>query len=248
MKKILPELFARIIRANAFEVALTKSDLYQRLEQIATDESLEYIKKHMKDALCFSSFMKWRVLQYGLSNIKIDGDILEFGVMDGNSITFIANKLKNKTIHGFDSFEGLPEDWTGHGLTKNALSRKGKLPKIPKNVILHRGLFADEILEYLKTTGNIIAFLHVDCDIYSSTKTIFDLLGERIVVGTRIVFDEYMNYNKWQEHEFKAFQEFIQKSSLDYKYLAFGGKGNVCVEIVTNEVKFKLGTRKNSKK
>ena len=40
-----------------------------------------------------------------------DGEVLEFGVYAGGSITRTANALPNMTIHGFDSFEGLPEDW-----------------------------------------------------------------------------------------------------------------------------------------
>ena len=40
-----------------------------------------------------------------------DGEVLEFGVFSGRSITFAANALPNITVHGFDSFEGLPEDW-----------------------------------------------------------------------------------------------------------------------------------------
>ena len=50
---------------------------------------------------------------------------------------------------------------------------------------------------------------------------VFDLLGNRIVPGTIIVFDEYLNYPGWQEHEYRAFQEFLQTQSLDYQYIGF---------------------------
>ena len=66
-----------------------------------------------------------------------------------------------------------------------------------------------------------IAFVHIDCDLYSSTKTIFDLLTDRLIPGTIIVFDEYFNYPNWENHEFKAFQELVAQRKLAYTYLAF---------------------------
>ncbi|MDE1904592.1 MAG: class I SAM-dependent methyltransferase, partial [Alphaproteobacteria bacterium] len=75
-----------------------------------------------------------------------------------------------------------------------------------------------------------VAFLHVDCDIYSSTKTVFDHLASRLGPGAVIVFDEYFNYPNWERHEFKAFQEFIRDSGLSYRYLGFAQKnGHVAV-------------------
>ena len=40
------------------------------------------------------------------------GLVLEFGVASGSSITGIAGEMPHRTVYGFDSFEGLPEDWT----------------------------------------------------------------------------------------------------------------------------------------
>jgi hypothetical protein len=57
--------------------------------------------------------------------------------------------------------------------------------------------------------------------LYSSTKTIFDELADRFVPGTVIVFDEYFNYPNWQQHEYKAFQEFVAKHGITYQYLGF---------------------------
>ena len=50
--------------------------------------------------------------------------------------------------------------------------------------------------------------------------TIINLLADRIVPGTIIVFDEYFNYPGWRDGEFKAFKEFIGVSSRAYEYLA----------------------------
>ena len=66
-----------------------------------------------------------------------------------------------------------------------------------------------------------MAFLHIDCDLYSSTQTIFNLLSDRIVPGTVILFDEYFNFPNWENHEFKAFQEFVAEKGVKYTYLGF---------------------------
>jgi len=90
-------------------------------------------------------------------------------------------------------------------------------------VVIVEGWFADSLPRFLELHQGPIAFVHVDCDVYSSTKTVFEHLGPRLSQGTVIVFDEYFNYPGWQEHEFKAFQEFVLQSGLRYKYLAFSG-------------------------
>jgi hypothetical protein len=64
-----------------------------------------------------------------------------------------------------------------------------------------------------------VSFLHIDCDLYSSTKTVLHYLGNRIRSGTVIVFDEYFNYVGWRNHEYKAFAEFIAASGLSYRYI-----------------------------
>ena len=59
------------------------------------------------------------------------------------------------------------------------------------------------------------------CDIYSSTKTVLDLLAPRIVKGTVIIFDEYIGNEHWREDEYKAFQEAVKTNDWTYEYLAF---------------------------
>jgi len=56
---------------------------------------------------------------------------------------------------------------------------------------------------------------------YSSTKTILDLLAPRLAKGSVILFDEYFNFPNWEQHEFKAFQEFVEEHRVKYTYLAF---------------------------
>jgi predicted O-methyltransferase YrrM len=187
------------------------------LKRQALAESTEYARQHMMHAIQANSTKEG--LDIGLEHVSIDGQFLEFGVFRGSSITYIAKRVgRSKTVNGFDSFRGLPEVWSG---TKFDFDVGGQLPRVPANVILHAGLFDQSLPEWAKKHQEDIAFLHIDCDLYASTKIVFDLLGSRIKPGTIIVFDEYFNYPGWQDHEFKAFQEFIANSGLTYTYLGF---------------------------
>jgi hypothetical protein len=141
-------------------------------------------------------------------------------VYKGDTIKFIANIKKLTKIYGFDSFEGLPEFWRD-GFNIGGFSLKGQLPEVPSNVLLYKGWFNETLPEFLNNNKDNVSFIHIDCDLYSSTKTIFDILGERIRKGTIIVFDEYFNYPFWKEHEYKAFQEFVSDRGINYQFIGF---------------------------
>jgi predicted O-methyltransferase YrrM len=87
-------------------------------------------------------------------------------------------------------------------------------------VILHKGWFSDTLPLFLDEYSESVRFLHVDCDLYSSTRTIFSALADRLVPGTVIVFDEFFNYPGWQECEYKAFMEFVS-TGRRFEYLAY---------------------------
>ena len=173
----------------------------------------------MPDALGFDT--QRELIEYSLQATKIEGHYLEFGVFTGGTIRFIARRVDGRTVHGFDSFAGLPEAWSGFNLSGKAFDVSGRLPRVPGNVRLHRGYFEDSLPKWLADNAGPVAFIHLDCDLYSSTKTIFTLLAPRLTRGTVILFDEYFNYPNWERHEFKAFQEFVSTHAVKYTYLAF---------------------------
>jgi hypothetical protein len=103
---------------------------------------------------------------------------------------------------------------------------------VPGNAKLHVGWFDATLPPFLATTTESCALVHIDCDIYSSTVSVFSQLTARMVPGTVIVFDEYFNYPGWREHEYKAFQEFIAASGMGYRYIGFAAeKGHVAVQL-----------------
>lgn len=159
------------------------------------------------------------------------GLVLEFGVRFGTSIRKIS-ALVNEPVHGFDSFEGLPEVW--HHEPKGSYTTKGELPCVPKNVELHVGWFENTLPKFLDEHKDFVRFINIDCDIYSSTKTVLDLLAPRIVPGSVIVFDEYIGNEHWREDEFKAFQEAVEKYGWSYEY--------ICFSIFTKQVAVQIKT------
>jgi len=181
--------------------------------------TVDYVEKAMPDALGFDS--QRELIEFSLSEVKIDGYYLEFGVFTGGTIRYMAKRVGGRTIHGFDSFEGLPEAWSGFNLGGRAFDTGGRLPKVPKNVELYKGWFENSLPPWLKSHEGPVAFIHIDCDLYSSTRTILTLLADRIVPGTVILFDEYFNYPNWERHEYKAFQEFVKERKVTYTYLGF---------------------------
>lgn len=193
-------------------------DLLVDLQVHAKRETVEYILANMRHCMQFEH--RFDLLDYALSQVAVDGLYLEFGVADGASIRETATTTSHP-IHGFDSFEGLPEDWAGTSLLKGKFSRGGSLPPVPDSVRLHAGWFDQSIPPFLEAHDDRVAFMHVDCDLYSSARCVFDLVGPRLQPGTVILFDEYFNYPNWREHEFKAFQEYVADSGLRYDYLGY---------------------------
>jgi hypothetical protein len=209
----------RSLMAMAYEVVTYPSfHPYFTLKKRALAETADYISAHMPQAV--STYSTKTLMDLSLKSVSISGEYLEFGVFKGGSITYISKQVKS-IVHGFDSFEGLSADWTGTVMKKGDFTLKNKLPKVPDNVRLYSGWFDKTLPLWIEKNSGNVAFIHVDCDLYSSTKTIFDLLAPKISRGTVIVFDEYFNYPNWKNHEYKAFQEFVTAHSLQYEYLAY---------------------------
>ena len=156
----------------------------------------------------------------------------EFGVGEGESLDWFAlNKPQDNVLFGFDSFQGIPEAWASapKGQWKTAIYS----PNRP-DVKIVPGLY-DETLTtpaILEALGPRLGFIHIDCDLYSSTKMVFQAIKNRIGPGTVIVFDELYGYHDWQKHEAKAFFEMAQERKWEYEYLARSDL-QVAVRIVT---------------
>lgn len=163
--------------------------------------------------------------------------ILEFGVWKGDSLRLIR-ELMHPRFHvcGFDSFQGLPEDWENTPCKKGHFSTKGEIPTI-EHVTFYEGWFEDTIPKYIidieknsEIKDKTIGLLHIDCDLYSSTKTIFEYLHPYIKRGTIIVFDDWFYHGeeislyvnkKYADGEQKAFYEYVIEHCIEWEYIPF---------------------------
>ena len=185
---------------------------------LAAEDSARYMLEHMR--LARNLTQRDPLLEFALCACSVPGLVMEFGVYRGASLTLIAEHAK-QPVHGFDSFEGLPEDWT-HFQRKGRFSLDGQVPQFElPEISVHKGLFKDSLPSFLRDHPEPARFVHVDCDLYSSARDVLELLAPRIVAGSVIVFDEYLNYPGWREHEYRAFREFTGEHRATYRYLGF---------------------------
>jgi len=133
-------------------------------------------------------------------------DYLEFGVWRGESLQLWArlNQNSNSRLFGFDTFEGLPENW---GQTpKGTFSLQGHAPELSDpRVHLITGLFQKTLYPFLATyqRGNRIV-VHVDCDLYTSTLFCLALMDRFLHRGDILIFDDFYSL----DHEFDAFLDY----------------------------------------
>lgn len=155
-----------------------------------------------------------------LHEMKPGEECLEFGVWNGRSINHMANVRPECKFHGFDSFEGLPEDWIA-GCAKGKFKTDAKQLKFSSNVTIHPGWFEESIPKFMRGRDwRMTTRIHIDCDLGSSTDTILKLLASPIRSQKPIfLFDEFYNYRGFEEHEFRAFLDFITKHDLDVEVL-----------------------------
>ena len=202
-------------------------DVLTAAQMVASFDSASYFNRNMSAAANFRNGLD--LLTHAMQLRSVPGPILEFGVATGRTINHLAS-LTAEQIYGFDSFEGLPEDWrTGYSKGRFAQA----LPMTAPNVRLMVGWFENSLDDFTQLCPEgPISLIQVDCDLYSSTKTILERLAHRIVPGTILVFDEYFNYPGWEAHEFKAWQEFCAASSVTYRYDSFvSSHQQVCVVV-----------------
>jgi len=246
LSKLLNLIFGKILRLfQGMLMIRQKHSLTDLVHNLYTQSSAEYAVQNMSKAMvlldrpalydyCIERIKEKSPVYNGLRN-QTQETILEFGVYKGASINYFAKRLPGVKLVGFDSFEGLEEDWTGTFLGRNALTVHGVLPRVMKNVELRKGWFVDTLPTYLSESREKQAFytlINIDCDTYKPTKFILEQLESHMHPGLIIIFDEYFNYINWPEHEFMAFAEFTKKRNIKYNYIAFTDITAVAVEIV----------------
>jgi len=197
------------------------------------------------------------VLEQGLVHeVDEEEDIwLEFGTFDGRSINPIA-EYTDKMVYGFDSFTGLPEDWSCRNIPAGTFDLGGDDPsyefygvkfnindlRVVPNVTFIKGWFEDTLPKFMEEHNKPISFMHVDSDIYSSAVCVFENTVKNIKPGCIIVFDELLHYNGFEEHEWKAFWEFVEKYNIEFEWIGSNQSGQIYLPLRTLKKRFGVDT------
>jgi hypothetical protein len=209
----------------------TRLDVLSTMHNNAIIDAANYAEAHMSSAMAFED--RDAMWAYVVGLCKVHGLYTEFGVWKGDSINSFARLLNGRKIYGFDSFVGLKDDWPGLGWAKGHFSVGGNLPIVAPNVTLIKGFFDETLPTFLETHEEPFSFVHIDCDTCDSTRTVLNLILERLSVGSVILFDEYFGYRGWRHGEWKAWQEFVTSNQIKYEYKAFS---NLQVAIHISEI------------
>jgi Macrocin-O-methyltransferase (TylF) len=158
----------------------------------------------------------YAVLQEFRSTYKGQFSILEFGTSDGYAFTKMLYATKylamedRVLVHTFDSFKGMPasvdardedliagDSWVQGQFRGRYEELKAYCERRYKNFQIHKGEFAtsltEEFLGSLKTYLPILVW--IDCDYYSSARTVFEKLIFSLPNGCVVYFDEYEQLN-----------------------------------------------------
>ncbi len=141
------------------------------------------------------------------ATVGVDSKILylEFGVFEGYSIGWFSRHLSHpeSRFYGFDSFEGLPEDWGNK--PKGTFSTRGLIPAIEDTrVHFVKGWFHDTLPDFAADGTDFDAVIvHMDAGLYSSTLFVLSQLWAKYD-SFHVIFDEFIS------HECRALYNFSQ--------------------------------------
>ncbi len=157
----------------------------------------------------------------------------EFGVAGGDMIKFWVEKNSHpqSEFYGFDSFEGLPEQWEDKG--QGHFNQDGKTPNLNDDrVEFIKGWFQDSVYPFFRQHKvSHKAVYHLDADIFSATLYVLFHLQPFIKTGDILIFDEFSSF----EDEYKALEIFKKCTGKPFEYKFLGAINNyrqVALEVI----------------
>ena len=160
-------------------------------------------------------FHRWALFDRMVEFSKTDRPFYEFGVWRGESFKYLIKTFKKG--FGFDTFEGLPEDW--HDEKAGSYSSHGNIPKIKGGEFIV-GKFEDTLPEFFAEPKPKAAIINFDADIYSSTICALNYALPVIDQQTILIFDEFLINENWEFDEYKALNDFCTKNKFKYEVIA----------------------------
>lgn len=147
---------------------------------------------------------------------------LEFGVYRGRTIRYWASHLSaaGARFVGFDSFEGLPEDWQPNA--RQGAFTVGAPPHVDDPRVSFVVGWFDQTLPTFTPPPHDQLIVNIDCDLYSSTRCVLDWLRPHLRPGTLVYFDDLFN----RDHQWRALQEWLRADGEDAAPVAMARWGH----------------------
>ena len=138
---------------------------------------------------------------------KIPGDMAELGVASGASAMMIASRAPGRILHLFDTFEGLPKPTGQDSARFKERQYRYSLEEVQRylktdDIRFHRGLFPHTASDLSDTR---FAFVHLDADLYESTKAGLEWFYPRLNNGAILIAHDYDTSDGVN----RAFEEFF---------------------------------------
>lgn len=144
-------------------------------------------------------------------------DYFEFGVCGGHSFKWWLehNKNADSKFYGFDTFEGLPEDFGPFGKGSMAVALESLNISDPR-ASFYKGLFQDTLVPFLEQyKSERKKLIHLDADLFSATLFSLSQLYRFLNDGDILLFDEFAV----PKHEFMAFKIFTESFYVNYEVI-----------------------------
>jgi hypothetical protein len=210
-------------------------NLYSRDIGVYEAEYQDFIRRTLADLR--QRKIAGHTLLWEASQLEGDGLLLDLGVWIGWSTRLLAEK-SGRRVYGFDTFEGLVEDWQ---IDDRVLVKAGALSltepfaqrliedtgvtlqdgipsALGRDVEFVKGSTYDTLAPFLDAHPGPVRLFHMDLDTYESCLHALETCKERFDVGSILVFDEYLVTNG----EMRAFYEFQEKYGFEFRYRAWG--------------------------
>jgi O-methyltransferase len=173
------------------------------------NRSVEFVQERSRFFADAPRFANRFAMHRWISAELADGPLtyLEFGVWRGDSfrLWLSLNGHEESRFVGFDTFTGLPENWTADQ-PQGTFSTNGLAPELAdRRARFVPGLFQSTLYGFLDEAplkGTLV--VHIDCDLYSSTLYLLSVLDRHFTVGTRLIFDDFHSL----EHEYAAWRDY----------------------------------------
>lgn len=217
-------------------------NLYARDIRVYDDAYRSFIGRTLSDlrrCKIRGHTLLWEASRLTRPSLQDPGELLlDLGVWLGWSTRLIAD-ASDRMVYGFDTFEGLVEDWqiddqivikqgtfslaeplAQRFMRDTGVSLDEGLPAtLGRRVQFVMGSTYETLAPFLaERTGAPIALFHMDLDTYESCLHALETCKDRFVEGSILVFDEFLVTNG----EMRAFFEFHSKYELEYRYRAWG--------------------------